>query len=214
MGRPLGPKSVRVGAKVRLEDSFEDQLQCSLHHAVADTGNLQRSDFAVALRDFHPAVRQGLVSACEKVIPHGLKKRGQPRGLDVLEALAIGARGTAVSFGDSVGLLKGLDLRDVHEQTPETMGRCRLRLSINPPSQFLQIAGCLCHLTPASLRASGILTGPGPSLRARFGARPLTVLRPDPSPWCLCLRFPLPVMAGISPTRFLRRAPRASPVST
>src|ERR1019366_1642254 len=150
MGRPFGPKSVRVGAKVRLEDSFQDQLQCSLPHAVADTRNLQRSDFAVALRDLHPAVRQGFVYACAEVIPHRLKKRGQPRGLDVLEALAVDAGSTAVSFGDPVGLFEGLDLRDVHEQTPETMYRFRLRLSIDPPSQFLQIAGCLCHLTPAS----------------------------------------------------------------
>ena len=53
MGRPLRSKSVGVRAKVRLEDSFEDQLQCPLHHAIADTGDLKRSDFAVALRDLH-----------------------------------------------------------------------------------------------------------------------------------------------------------------
>jgi hypothetical protein len=39
-------------------------------------------------------------------------------------------------------------------------------------------------------------------------------LRPDPSPWRLCPHFPLTVIAGISSTRFLRRAPRVSPVST
>src|SRR3982751_3264090 len=70
MGRPLGPKSVRVGTKVRLEDSFQDQLPCPLHHAVADTRNLKRSDFAVALRDLHPAIRHGLIPACEEVFPH------------------------------------------------------------------------------------------------------------------------------------------------
>ena len=67
-----------------------------------------------------------------------------------LETLAVDARGTAVSFSDTISLLKGLGLRDVHEQTPEAMRRFRLRLSIDPPSQFLQIAGRLCHLAPAS----------------------------------------------------------------
>jgi hypothetical protein len=121
-----------------------------LHHAVADTRNLKCSDFAVALRDLHPAVRHGFVPACDKIFPHRCEKRGQPRGLDVLEALAVDAGATAVPFSDPISLIKGLDLRDVHEQTPETMRRFRLRLSINPPSQFLQTAGCLCHLTSAS----------------------------------------------------------------
>ena len=39
-------------------------------------------------------------------------------------------------------------------------------------------------------------------------------LRPDPPPWCLCQHFPLAVIASISSTGFLRRTPRASPVST
>ena len=75
---------------------------------------------------------------------------------------------------------------------------CRMPLSSHP---------CLTLLV-------GILTGPGPSLRARFAARPSTVLRPDPSPWHLCTHFPLTVIANISSTGFLRRVPRASPVST
>src|SRR5439155_21474601 len=107
-----------------------------------------------------------------------------------------------------------LDARNMHEQTPEAMRLSRLRPSTDPPSQSLQLAGCLCHLTPASLSTSGILTGPRPLLRARFAARPSTVLRPDPSPWCLCRHFPLTVIADISSASFLRRAPRASPVDT
>ena len=72
----------------------------------------------------------------------------------------------------------------------------------------------LLSFHPCLTLVSGVLTGPGPSLRARFAARPSPVLRPDPSPWRLCPHFPLTVIAGISSTRFLRRAPRASPVST
>ena len=35
---------------------------------------------------------------------------------------------------------------------------------------------------PCLTSSSGTLTGPGPSLRTRFAARPSSVLRPDPSP--------------------------------
>ena len=138
------------GAKVRLEDSFRDQLQCPLRHAAADTRNLERSDVAVALRDLHLAVWHGFVPACDEALPDRRQKHRPPRGLDVPELLATGPGDAAVSSGDSVSLLKGPGLRDVHEQTPETMRRFRLRLSTDPPSQFLEVAGRLCPLTPAS----------------------------------------------------------------
>ena len=50
----------------------------------------------------------------------------------------------------AVSFLKGLRLGDMHEDSPEAMRLVRLRLSIDPPPQFLQTDGCLCHLTPAS----------------------------------------------------------------
>src|SRR5439155_16969013 len=125
---------------------------CPLHHAVADTRDLKRSEFAIALRDLHRAVRHGLVPACDKVFSHRRKKRSPSRGFNVRETLAVDARGTAVSLRDTIGLLKGLDVRNMHEQTPEAMRLFRLRLSIDPPSQFLQVAGCFCHFTPASLQ--------------------------------------------------------------
>jgi hypothetical protein len=90
----------------------------------------------------------------------------------------------------------------------------RLRLSIYPSPQLLQTHGCLCHLTPASPWTDGVLTGPGPSLRARLVARLSTVLRPDPPPGRLRRHFPLTVIGGASSVGFPHRAPRASPVDT
>src|ERR1017187_1236822 len=148
--RPLWSKSVGVGAKIRLEDGFQDQLHCPLHHAVADAGNLKCSDFAISLRDFYPPVRHGFVPVCDEVFPHRRKKRRPPRRLDVREFLPIDPSGTAVALRDTVGLFEGLDLRDVHEEPPEAMRLVRLRLSIYPPPQFLQTDGCFCHFTPAS----------------------------------------------------------------
>src|ERR1017187_2324851 len=202
--RPLRSKSIGVGAEIRLEDSFQDQLHRALHHAVADARNLKRSDFAISLRDLPPAVRHGFVPVCDEVFPHRRKKRRPPRRLDVREFLAIDSSGAAVALRYTVGLFEGLDLRDVYEEPPEAMRLVRLRLSI----------WALLSFHPCLTLVSGALTGPGPSLRARFAARPSPVLRPDPSPWRLCPHFPLAVIAGISSARFLRRAPRASPVST
>jgi hypothetical protein len=119
--RPPGSKSVGVAAKIRLEDRFQDQLHCALHHTVADARNLKRSEFAVSLRDLHPAVRHGLVPACDEVFPHRCQKRWPPRRLDVLELQAIDPGGTAVVLRDTVGLFEGLDFRDMHEEPPEAM---------------------------------------------------------------------------------------------
>src|SRR5262250_2137485 len=58
-----GSKSVRVRTKVCLEDGFENQLQCPLHHAIADARNLERPDFAVPFRNVYPAVWLGFVPA-------------------------------------------------------------------------------------------------------------------------------------------------------
>ena len=63
MRRALRAKPVGVGTEVRLEDSFQDQLQCPLHHAVADARNLERSDFAFTLRDLHHPVGLRLIGS-------------------------------------------------------------------------------------------------------------------------------------------------------
>jgi len=122
-----------------------------LHYAIANARNLKRPDFAVPLRDILPAIRFGFVSIRYQVFPYGRKKGGSPLSLDVLETLAIDAWGASILFGITVGLFEGLRLCNMHEEPPEAMRRFRLRLSINPSSQILQIDGCFYHFTPASL---------------------------------------------------------------
>src|ERR1700688_981374 len=48
--RPLRSKSIGVGAKIRLEDRFQDQLHGALHHAVADARDVQRELHLSAVR--------------------------------------------------------------------------------------------------------------------------------------------------------------------
>src|SRR3954447_17070943 len=106
MGRPLGPKSIRVRTKIRLEDRFQDQLQGALHQAVADTRNLKRSNFVISLRNLHPAVRPGSIPACEEVFPYSPQEVGESESLDVRKILLIDARSTPVSLGDTISLLE------------------------------------------------------------------------------------------------------------
>ena len=53
----------KIWDKSQPRNHLEDQLQRPLHYAIADAGNLKRPDFAAALRDVHPSVLLGLVSA-------------------------------------------------------------------------------------------------------------------------------------------------------
>jgi hypothetical protein len=86
-----------------------------LHHAVANTRNLERSDFAVVFGYFNRAILLRFVSACEQLFPNRRQELSNPRGFDVRETLAIDARRPAVPFGYPVCFLQGLHLSDVHE---------------------------------------------------------------------------------------------------
>ena len=150
MELPFRSEPIGVRAEVGLKDRFEDQLQCPLHHAIADTRDLERSDFPVLFRYLDPPVRLGLISACYQIVPDRFQEVGHTGGFDVLKTLAINPRCTPISLGNTLRFLKGLPLRYMYEEPPETMRLIRLRLSIDASSQILQIIECLYHLTPAS----------------------------------------------------------------
>ncbi len=70
--------------------------------------------------------------------------------------------------------------------------RFSLRLDIYPSPQFLQINGCLYHLTSASLLVEGFMCSRVPSLHGRYPASPLLRTQPPPSrlrPISRCLRL-------------------------
>ena len=69
---------IGIWAEVCLEDHFENQLQCPLYHAVADAGDLKRSDFTVFFRYIHPTIRLRLLSACYEIFPNFLQKTEHP----------------------------------------------------------------------------------------------------------------------------------------
>ena len=86
---PLGSESVGVRAEIRLEDRFEDELQCPLHHAIADAGNLKRPDFAIVLGYIHPAVLLGFVCPGYQVLTNIFKESISARGLDIIKCHAV-----------------------------------------------------------------------------------------------------------------------------
>src|SRR5262249_32088412 len=63
MRRALRAIAVGVGTEIRLEDRFENQPQCSLHHPVANTRNLELADFALPLRDLDRPVGLRLIGS-------------------------------------------------------------------------------------------------------------------------------------------------------
>ena len=75
-------------------------------------------------------------------------------------------------------LLDCFPLADVNVQAPETPSRFRLRLDVYTPSQVLQIDGCLCHLTPASLFVGVTPTAGSSSLHGHYAVSPLLLALP------------------------------------
>jgi len=119
-----------------------NQLQCALNDAITDARNLKRSDFAVALQDPHPAVQHEFAPACDRAFPHRRKKRDPTCGLNVLEALAVDARGTTVS----------LQLR--HQRRPVNLEAVLTRVTAGRSYRLFESCGRWAN--------EGQRSGPGP----------------------------------------------------
>ena len=117
----------------------------------------------------------GFVPACFEVVPYSRKETIQSDGFDGLKCLTVDPSRTTVPLGYTVGLFEGL-LRVTWTKMPQK--RCafsdfafqyiRRRSSCNAMGAFV--------ISPlALLGQTEFLIGPGPSLRARFAARPSAV---------------------------------------
>jgi hypothetical protein len=82
---------------------------------------LKRSEFAIPLRYFYPPVGRGSVSVRFQVFPYCHQEVSPPGLFDVRKRLAIDAGCASISSGRTVSLFEGLELRNVHEETPEAM---------------------------------------------------------------------------------------------
>ena len=130
--------------------------------------NLERSELSLFLGDVQPAVGMGFVPACFEVVPYSRKEIIQSDGFDGLKCLTVDPSRTTAS--------SRVSFRVTWTKMPQK--RCafsdfafqyiRRRSSCNAMGAFV--------ISPlASLGQTEFLIGPGPSLRARFAARPSTV---------------------------------------
>jgi hypothetical protein len=76
---------------------------------------LKRSGFAVAFRDFYLPIRLGLVSAASEIISDFREEFFESVGFNIVKALTVDSRGSAVSLGSAICFSEDFDFRDVHE---------------------------------------------------------------------------------------------------
>jgi hypothetical protein len=89
---------VRIWAKIGLKDGFEDQFQRSLYDAIANTGNLKPTGFAVALGNLDHPIWLRLVGAGQQVGPYCRQKALHALGLNVRKGLSIETWSPTVMF--------------------------------------------------------------------------------------------------------------------
>src|SRR6202162_2030460 len=75
---PLGTISKRSRLEIRLEDRFEYELECALHHSVADRRNREDADLAPVLRYLLPPRGKWLVGAPDPFVPYLLEQSLHP----------------------------------------------------------------------------------------------------------------------------------------
>src|SRR5690606_888127 len=115
MGRAFRSKTIGVRAEVCLEDRLQYQFQRTLHHAISNTWNLQRSHFSVCLRDLYFTVGLWAIRSRLKLLLDVFQKRDDPFAFHICKAFSVSTGGTAVFLRLLVRFLKGSHLGDMCE---------------------------------------------------------------------------------------------------
>src|SRR5207248_2799588 len=147
---------------------FQDQLQRSLDHAVADARNRKLAGLPSFFR--YPNLPQppGSISPLHQLLAELFKKFLQAFSFDRLKRDPIHSRGSVVLLRQLIRFPESLSFADVDIQPPESPSRFRLRLDVESSPQVLQLDGCLCHFTPASRVGQDLLCSKAPSLHGRY----------------------------------------------
>src|ERR1017187_700956 len=169
-----------------MEVFLQLRLQVPLDHclgdAVRDSGDLKRSDFPIVFRYFHPTVWLGLISACYEIVPDRFQNIWSHLRLRYPQNFGVRCP-VHPDFPWLYGTLpQGFASSSHARRAPRSDASY-------PTSPFDKcvVAAPADHRVPLSSHScltltNAIPTGPGPSLRARFAARPSSVLRRDPPP--------------------------------
>ncbi len=128
---PFRPVSIRPRLEVSFEDRFQDELERTLNHPVADGGNRENADFvAPVLRDFLLPHRHGPIRVGNQFVPNLFQKALHSAVFNGCKRDPIDSGSPVVPFRRLVSLVQRFLLADMDVQSPKAMGWFSLRLEI------------------------------------------------------------------------------------
>src|SRR4051794_17823063 len=107
MGCPPRSVAKRPRLEVSLEDSFQDELECPLDHAVANARNTQDANLAPVFGYLPPSIPHRTVRVCSQFVPELLKERLDSALLDGFKRDPVNAGSPVILPGQQVSLVQG-----------------------------------------------------------------------------------------------------------
>src|SRR5450631_4238102 len=127
---PFRPVSIRPRLEIGFEDRLQDELECPLDHAIADSRNRKNADFSPVFRNLLLPCPHGPIRACDEFVPDLPQKTLHPTFLDGLERDPVYTRCPIVLLRHPVGFVERFHLANVDVQPPETPSWFSLRLDV------------------------------------------------------------------------------------
>src|SRR3954463_1756480 len=135
LGIHPGSETVLVRQQVRLEDGADYQQRSHLGHTIGNGGNAERPLSAVAFR--YPDAQEGLrpVAAVPQLLPQLFQPLFNAVLLDLLERLAVRARGAGIVPTAPIRLGQDVRPADLVPQAVEAEGWFSLRSCLCAPGE-------------------------------------------------------------------------------
>src|SRR5437762_7533453 len=130
MCRSFRAVSVRSCLEVRFENRFQNELECSLDHAITDGRNRENSDFSPVFGYFLLPYPHGSIRVGDQFVSDLLKKTLRSTLFDDFERDPVDSRCPVILLRHLIGFLKGFHFADMDVQSPETLGWFGLRLVV------------------------------------------------------------------------------------
>src|SRR5260370_32080611 len=128
---PFRSVSIRPRLEIGFEDRFQDELECSLDHAIADRGNREDADLsAPVLRYLLLPCSHGPIRICDQFVSDLLKKTLLSAFFDGLERDPPYSCSPVALLGHPIGFVKRLHFADVDVESPEAPGWFSVRLDV------------------------------------------------------------------------------------
>src|SRR5258708_1070313 len=127
---PFRTISIRPRLEIGFEDRLQNELECSLNHAVADSRNRKNADFlAPVLGNLLFPCPHGPIRVVDQFIPYLLQKTLHSAFLDGLKRDSVNPGCPVVTSCHLIGFLNRFPLADMNVQVPETPSWLRLCVS-------------------------------------------------------------------------------------